>query len=107
MGPTPAALDSFIERSHRILSISKAPTRDVANLQNWVDGTGAIAREETEFLGHRDELMSLVPPADIATSRIESWVEDMLIRFYRGFREVGTAEVQGSLRFPSPFVGAC
>ena len=32
--------------------------------------------------------MTLASLGDSAMSKIESWVEDMFIRFYRGFRKV-------------------
>jgi hypothetical protein len=70
------------------MSLNKAPSRDIINLQNWVDGTGSLARDETDFLGDRNELVSLAPDSDSAIAKLEFWLEDNLIRFYRGFRQV-------------------
>jgi len=70
------------------MALRLAPNRDVLNLQNWVDGTGALARDETEYLSCRNDLASLVPPADCATAELESLVEDSLIRFHKDIRQV-------------------
>lgn len=71
-----------------MLSFGNAQRRDVKSLQNWLDGTGCLAREETAYLAHHRELASLAPVADSAVIQLEAWVEDKLIRFYRGFRDV-------------------
>ncbi|KAI0868413.1 hypothetical protein GGS24DRAFT_494578 [Hypoxylon argillaceum] len=68
-----------------VLSYGSAQLRDVESLQNWLDGTGCLAREETECLSSRD-LMSLAPAADNATMLLNTWIEARLIRLYRGFR---------------------
>ena len=57
------------------------------SLQNWLSGTGCLAREETAYLEHR-ELVSLAPAGDGAMVQLEAWVETQLIRFYSGFRKV-------------------
>ena len=70
------------------MSLPKAPARDVVNLQNWVDGTGSLDRDETAYLSEPADLAGLVPPGDSATTQLESWVEDCLIRLHKGFRQV-------------------
>lgn len=70
------------------MNLSRAPARDVRNLQNWVDGTGSLASDETAYLGHPRDLAGLVPPGDRAISQLESWIEDGLIWSYKGFRRV-------------------
>lgn len=71
-----------------MLAFGRSESRDVESLQNWLDGTGCLAREETAYLTHRQELVSLAPAADNAVLQLEAWVEDKLIRFYNGFRNV-------------------
>jgi uncharacterized protein DUF6594 len=73
-----------------MLSFGPAEQRDIESLQNWVNGTGCLAREETAYLAHQKELISLAPVADSAVIQLETWVEDKLIRFHRryGFRSV-------------------
>lgn len=71
-----------------MLSLNPAPRRDVQSLQNWLNGTGCLAREETEYLTHQNELISLASRGDSALLQLEGWIEDNLIRFYRGFRKV-------------------
>lgn len=69
-------------------SLDAAKTRDIESLQNWLDGTGCIAREETAYLTHTRELASLAPPKDSALLTFEVWVENQLMRFYGNFRNV-------------------
>ena len=71
-----------------MLSLNRAQRRDVESLRNWVDGNGCLASEETAYLGCHQELASLTPVGDDAVLQLEAWVEDKLIRFYRGFRDV-------------------
>lgn len=73
---------------HHMFSMDSANTRNVRSLQNWLKGTGCLAREETEYLTHTRELACLAPSGDSALSQFEVWVETQLMRFYRGFRKV-------------------
>jgi hypothetical protein len=70
-----------------MLRYSRAQDRDVESLQNWLSGTGCLAREEAAYLSHRD-LICLAPSGDNATVKLEAWVEDRLIRLSRSFRRV-------------------
>ena len=81
-------IDQFAERTNRMLSFGPAQRRDVESLQNWLDGTGCLAREEAAYLAHQRDLVSLAPVADNAVMQLETWVEDKLIRYCRGFRSV-------------------
>ena len=74
-----------------MLNLDAAEARDIESLQNWSNGTGCIAREETAYLSHSRELASLAPFRDSALLRVETWVECALVRFYRGFRKVKTS----------------
>jgi hypothetical protein len=74
-----------------MLSRSPAQRRDIESLQNWLDGTGCLARVETKYLTYHRELVSLAPACDSALVQLEAWVEDKLIRFCRGFRNVCTS----------------
>lgn len=71
-----------------MLGYETAKPRDVLSLQNWVNGNACLAREETEYLTHYHELLSVAPSDDGAITRLESWVEDILIRFYKGLGKV-------------------
>jgi hypothetical protein len=71
-----------------MLSFGPAQRRDRESLQNWLNGTGCLAREETAYLTHHSELVSLAPAGDSAILQLEAWVEDKLIRFCRSFRKV-------------------
>ncbi|KAB8228995.1 uncharacterized protein BDW43DRAFT_303436 [Aspergillus alliaceus] len=78
--------DSFLERTHRTLGLGPPSQRDVQALRNWLDGTGAVARDERAYLTHFQDLVTVAPTGDTAVVRLETWVEDQLIRYYSGFR---------------------
>jgi hypothetical protein len=71
-----------------MLGFGPAQQRDIESLQNWLDGTGCLAREETAYLTHHRELVSLAPAGDTAVLQVETWVEDKFIQFFRSFRTV-------------------
>lgn len=74
------------------MSLEDAEARDIESLQNWLNGTGCIAREETAYLAQSREVATLAPSRDRALLRMEVWMESALIRFYRGFRNVRNIE---------------
>jgi len=80
--------DTLVERNHRMLGLKAAKSRDVSSLQNWVNGNACLAREETAYLTHCKDLLSIAPSGDDAVTQLRPWVEDKLIRFYKGFHEV-------------------
>lgn len=82
------------------MGLQSANGRDIASLQNWVDGTGCLARDETAYLTCKDELVSLAPAMDSAVLQLETWVEDKLIRYWHGFRRVRRSRYNFSFRFP-------
>lgn len=81
-------LDQFVERTSRILRLQSAEGRDIVSLQNWVEATGCLAREETAYLAFYSDLVSLAPVGDGAVLQLETWVEDKLIQYWQGFRKV-------------------
>jgi len=80
------SLDDFVARSHRMLSLEHAQKRDKRSLQNWLEGNGCLDSEETAYLQHDRELVTLAAVYDGATLQLESWVEDILIRFFGRLR---------------------
>ncbi|KAK6831667.1 hypothetical protein RU639_002681 [Aspergillus parasiticus] len=79
--------DNYLERTRRTLALGPPSERDTQALQNWLDGTGMIAREERAYLAHSRDLVTLAPADDTAMTHLETWIEDQLIRYYRGFRK--------------------
>ncbi|KAH8879228.1 hypothetical protein GQ53DRAFT_854994 [Thozetella sp. PMI_491] len=77
--------DLLLEKTQSALKFSRAAPRDVISLRNWVDATGCLSRPETQFLNHELELISLASD-DSAMKKLEDWVEDLLVRYYKGFR---------------------
>ncbi|KAK3984183.1 hypothetical protein QBC44DRAFT_337438 [Cladorrhinum sp. PSN332] len=78
-----ADYDALIERNHRVLSLEDASHRDVANLQNWVDGNGCIARQETAYLARAEDLLSIASPDDGATTWLGVLVEGCHVLFHK------------------------
>ncbi|KAK3386537.1 hypothetical protein B0H63DRAFT_467931 [Podospora didyma] len=77
-----ADYDALIERNHWVLGLEDAPLRDVASLQNWVDGNGCIARRETAYLARAQDLVSVASPDDGATTWLGVLVESCRVLFY-------------------------
>ena len=69
-------IDQFIERTRRINDFGPACPRDIESLNNWLESAGSLAREETAYLAHSHELISLAPTGDSAMMQLETWVED-------------------------------
>ncbi|KAF4450820.1 hypothetical protein F53441_6152 [Fusarium austroafricanum] len=85
--------DAFVERAARTFNLMQADRKDIKSLQNWVASTGSIAKDETEYLLHKDELVTPAPVSDNAVKQLESWVESKLTKNWREFRTVrGPAE---------------
>ncbi|KAJ3521845.1 hypothetical protein NM208_g13109 [Fusarium decemcellulare] len=84
-------LDKFILRSRRISELEDADPRAVTNLQNWIDGTGCIARAESRFLNYPpEELLGISPQDESAMIGLQSTVAENLLRlrdcFFESYR---------------------
>ncbi|KAI1086078.1 caspase domain-containing protein [Rostrohypoxylon terebratum] len=77
--------DTLIERNRQILSLEAASSRDVVNLQNWVDGNGCIAREETMYLKQGEDLLSVASPNENAVIWLGSLIEKGWVYFHEHF----------------------
>ncbi|RKK11617.1 hypothetical protein BFJ65_g13494 [Fusarium oxysporum f. sp. cepae] len=74
-------LDKFLLRSRQISELEQADPRAVTNLQNWVNGTGSIARAESRFLNYPpEELLSTSPRDESAMIGLENNVAENLLR---------------------------
>lgn len=81
-------LDSLTKRGHEALGMETARSRFVLGLQNWINGNGCLARDETEYLKYRNDLLSIATADDGAVMKMESWVVNALIRWYKRFHQV-------------------
>lgn len=81
-----ADYDSLLESTSKTLLYNDASQRDVASLQNWIANTSCLSRDETQYLEHERELLTLASCNDSAIKRLESWVEDAIIRSYKDYR---------------------
>ena len=80
--------DALVERNNRMMCYQSAPMRSVASLQNWVNGTWSIAREETAYLMKGEDLISLGAVRDSAIEKLVSLVEDFIIWICRWLKMV-------------------
>lgn len=83
-------IDALIERNYRILKLETARPRNVMSLQNWINGNGCVAREETAYLARSEELASVADTDDTVMTWLETIVEDSLTRLCRCLGMVGT-----------------
>ncbi|KAI0450227.1 hypothetical protein F5B21DRAFT_442739 [Xylaria acuta] len=68
--------DEAVLRYSEMRRLFPAPDRNVRNLQTWFENNeGAILKEETEFIQHRDELISISTPK----STLRQWFEDRIV----------------------------
>jgi hypothetical protein len=71
-----------------VLGFEAASHWDRLNLQNWVDGNGCIAREETAYLARTEDLVRVVSPNDSAVIWLGSLAEDGCVYFRECFGRV-------------------
>ncbi|KAL9124339.1 MAG: hypothetical protein Q9217_006322 [Psora testacea] len=83
-----ADYDALLERNSRIFSLERAKLRNILSLQHWIDGNACLARRETAYLGHYEDLVAVAPSGDRFVASLEAWVEAALVRFYRWFPKV-------------------
>nr|XP_036575942.1 uncharacterized protein CTRU02_14079 [Colletotrichum truncatum]KAF6782598.1 hypothetical protein CTRU02_14079 [Colletotrichum truncatum] len=79
--------DSFSDQTRRALSLGTAPSKDVLSLQNWVENSSCLSRDETAYLEEEADLAPMACSKDSAVEKLEDWVEGKLIHYYRGFRK--------------------
>lgn len=81
-----------------MLGFEAAKPRHVLSLQNWVNGNACLAREETAYLARGNELLSIASSDDGAVTRLAEWMEDRLIRFFRGSYKVRPCQLKHTVR---------
>ena len=62
-------------------------------MQNWVNGIACLARAETAYLLHSEDLLNVAQSDDGATIQLKIWVEDNLIRFFERFSTVSNCHL--------------
>ena len=63
----------MLERARFAMALPAPNVRDVESLQSWIRGTG-FNREETAYLDHNPDLISLGETSDVASKAIESMI---------------------------------
>ncbi|KAK2037005.1 hypothetical protein LZ31DRAFT_589165 [Colletotrichum somersetense] len=64
---------SFTNQTHRTLSLSAAAPRDVLSLQNWVEDSSCLSRNETAYLEESADLATMAFSKDGAIEKLEGW----------------------------------
>ncbi|KAG7008743.1 hypothetical protein G7Y79_00004g013270 [Physcia stellaris] len=77
--------DKFLYTSREALDSGTASRKDITNLQNWVENTSNIARDETAYLSHSEDLMTLHCPPDDTMARLTPLIERAICSLYRLF----------------------
>jgi hypothetical protein len=80
--------DTMMKDYHHAMRLPSASPRDIASIKNWLDGTGSIARAETDFLEHQHDMVNLTGALDSAVNYIEILVEKLPKRLAAHVRKV-------------------
>ena len=75
----------------------KATPHAIASLRNWIAGTGAIARVETEFLAKERDLMVLSCEPDELLSSLETLLVRLSTWLCTSLRNVSTISWSSSI----------
>lgn len=70
-------------RNNHMLSFESPRPQAVSSLQNWIKGTGSIARQESEYLKHSSDLLGVV----VADDTVIAWLEDLTERTFIALRQ--------------------
>ena len=83
-------VDTLLDRTHRILAYDGPRKADVKNLRNWVENTSSLAEDETAYLSHAEDLLTLLSPRDDALARLVPLLEKIMRGLRRVFRKVSS-----------------
>jgi hypothetical protein len=70
----------MIRDYHHVVQLPNAAQRDVKSIKNWIEGTGCIARAESEFLDRQDDMVNLAGTFDNAVHYVEIVAEKIAFR---------------------------
>ncbi|KAI4217626.1 MAG: hypothetical protein LQ351_000222 [Letrouitia transgressa] len=79
----PPRADALLDQNFKVLAHEDPRLGDVANLQNWVDNTSSIIKEEVAYLLQTKDLMTMLSPKDYALARLTLFSEKILRKLYR------------------------
>ncbi|KAL6825566.1 hypothetical protein J3E69DRAFT_334546 [Trichoderma sp. SZMC 28015] len=99
-----ADYDAFLERHQRALTFSTPPARPVSNLYNWVESKGSIARAETAYLEHQEDIFSLAAPEDNIISWLETLAEYIALYFNKWFAKAENSQESNIYIFPPSLI---
>lgn len=77
--------DTLLQRNRQVLGFEAASHRDIANLQNWINGNRCIARQETAYLAQHEDFLHLISPDDKAKTWLGELIEDTRIFLHGHF----------------------
>jgi len=72
-------IDDFVQSCDKMLSYSSPQLRDVTSLENWIERTACLARDETAYLARKDDLLSITTPNDDLLVGLEQLCENGVI----------------------------
>jgi hypothetical protein len=78
----------MIKDYHHVLQLPNAAARDIKSIKNWINGTGCIARAESEFLEQHDDMVNLAGTFDNAVHFVEMVAEKIAFRVSAHVRKV-------------------
>ncbi|KAI5918584.1 hypothetical protein F4810DRAFT_565382 [Camillea tinctor] len=79
-----ATYDQLLDRCQRVFSFESPRPLHVSSIENWLEGNACIARDETKFLGHEGDLLTIAPVEDSVLHSLELFVSSSLAYFKKG-----------------------
>lgn len=80
----------MLDRNRNILAFDNPRKRDITNLRNWVENTSSLAQDETAYLLHPKDLMTILSPQDHTLSRLSPLLEGFIRTFHRVLSKVSS-----------------
>ncbi|KAL9614266.1 MAG: hypothetical protein Q9167_001222 [Letrouitia subvulpina] len=74
---------SEYDQNLKVLAHEDPRREDVTNLQNWVDNTSNVIKEEIAYLFQTKDLMTMLSPKDYALTRLTLFSEKVLRKLYK------------------------
>jgi len=81
-----------------MLNYEPAEPLNILSLQNWVKTTGCLARDETEYLNAKDDLLCVAAHSDTFLVRLELLLERAIVFGWSSFGQVCISALATSLR---------
>ncbi len=80
--------DAILDGNRRIVAFDNPRKQDILNMQNWVENTSSLARDETAYLFEPKDLMTILSPQDAALAHLTPLLEGFMLALYKLLKKV-------------------